>query len=88
MLAVLNSYEVCYNVFQWKKKFINNRQQKVKIKNSISSSKSVLSGVPQGSVLGPLLFTIYINDNDLPNVIKPKYSNDDCSIWLYQGFAI
>ena len=50
------------DVINWIEKWLTHRRQRVIVDGEISNWKSVLSAVPQGSVLGPILFLIYIND--------------------------
>ncbi|MFZ2539613.1 MAG: reverse transcriptase family protein [Oscillospiraceae bacterium] len=84
----LVSYGVTGNLLFWIQAFLSYRFQQVRINQSLSSPLPVLSGVPQGSVLGPLLFLIYINDiaDTFSSSVTVKLFADD--IKMYTDFSM
>jgi len=73
----LISHGIGGKLLGWIKNWLTGRRQKVSINKTYSDWKKVLSGVPQGSVLGPVLFLIYINDIDVSIVSKLcKFADD------------
>ena len=81
LLAKLNSYGICDNTLFWINSFLCNRRQRVLIDGSASKYKPVLSGVPQGTVLGPLLFLLYINDITVNIKSNIRIFADDCILY-------
>ena len=62
LLHKLNTYGIRGVVNTWFENYLSNRSQFVDIENFSSSRKHISCGVPQGSILGPLLFLVYVND--------------------------
>ena len=82
LLYKLQWYGIQGKTHKWITNFLIGRSQRVVLDGVQSSSISVSSGVPQGTVLGPLMFLVYIND--LPNCIKHstvRLFADDCIIY-------
>ena len=77
LILKLQSYGVSDNVLMWIKSFLQTRRQRVVVAGSESDWAPVLSGIPQGTILGPVLFLCFINE--MPQCLKSKvflYADD------------
>ena len=62
LIAKLEAYGFDHKSLSYINSYLSGRKQRTKVNNSFSSWTDIKSGIPQGSVLGPLLFNIYLND--------------------------
>ena len=81
LINTLQSYGICGNILWWIRDFLANRKQKVFINGTGSDWTPVTSGILQGSFIGHIPFTIYIND--LPDVVQKiaKLFADDTKVY-------
>ena len=59
---MLNAVGVCGDALAWFESFLSNRRQCTMVGGALSTVSSLLAGVPQGGILSPLLFSLYLND--------------------------
>ena len=81
LLKKLELYGIKGQALSFLESYLSNRNQKCQIQGSVSSEKLIKCGVPQGSILGPLFFLLYIND--LPQCLdktKPRLFADDTNL--------
>ncbi|CAH8567706.1 unnamed protein product [Dicrocoelium dendriticum] len=81
LLHKLRAYGIHGSLLTWLAAYLHDRTIKVRVADALSETLCISSGVPQGSVLGPLLFLVYIND--LPDNIQSSMQifADDAKIW-------
>ena len=82
LLLKLQAYGINGQLLSWFKSFLTGRRQCVKINGVLSSWVQVSSGVPQGSILGPLLFSLYVNE--LPSLVSSQLLMFADDIKLYR----
>ena len=78
LVSKLNAYGIRHGANDWFKSYLSDRTQKSLVNGFLSEDRFISCGVPQGTILGPLLFLLYIND--LPNCLKhshPRMFADD-----------
>ena len=88
LLTKLEACGVRGNIHGWIAAFLRNREQRVVVGGEMSSWTQVLSGVPQGSILGPVLFLVYINDVPVQVKSKVKLFADDTKLLLLRNKRI
>ena len=81
LIKKLEYYNLNPKVVGWIKSFLSDRTQRVVVDGYTSAEAPVLSGVPQGTVLGPLLFLLFINDIALNVSSSIRLVADDCLMY-------
>ena len=86
LVKTLEHYGVRGDILDWFRSYLCGRSKYVTVNGDISYSLSVVCGVPQGSVLGPLLFLIYVNDlSSISKILEFYLFADDTSIYFESG---
>ena len=95
LITKLHAYRLSFDTATFLNSYLKDRKQKVRIKNIFSAFQNILSGVTQGSILGPILFNIFLNDlllcnkkSDLHNFANDNTITAICNtLTLYAPFC-
>ena len=82
----LHSLGVSRKAVDWFKSYLSDRSQSVRIGHILSEGRVITHGIPQGSILGPALFSIYINDSSTRPPICHLFHAPDFAAWTPCGF--
>ena len=83
LLLKLQDIDLSPAALHWFSSYLSNRFQAVRINSELSDKLPIQSGVPQGSILGPILFNIYVNDlPSIPQCCKSKIYVDDNKLYI------
>jgi len=84
LISKLKSFGIGGKLLAWFSDYLKNRSQVVRVGNCLSTESPVISGVPQGSVLGPILFLLFINDivDEFGDFLGVKLFADDVKIYV------
>ena len=89
LLAKLLQYGIKGNIYRWTKAYLQNRRARVIVDGKPSRQVLLRQGVPQGGVLSPTLFILFINDlvKEMPKGIHAALYADDLALWCTEEFA-
>ena len=82
LLKKLSLYGVRNNNLKWFKSYLSNRKQFISTDQGNTDMETITCGVPQGSILGPLLFSIFVNDLSKATSLDPIMFADDTTSFL------
>ena len=89
LLKKLKYYKISEETISWFSSYLLGRKQKVFVNNTLSEAENIICGVPQGSILGPVLFLIFMNDLllNIDNVLTDLYVDDTTLYYIDKSQA-
>jgi ribonuclease HI/endonuclease/exonuclease/phosphatase family metal-dependent hydrolase len=89
LLVKLQRGGICGNMYRWTKSYLHNRRARVQVNGQQGQTVLLRQGVPQGGVLSPTLFILYINDllAELPKGVQAALYADDLVLWATEEYA-